>query len=1386
MFSPDAALPSVQNASSRNPRRRQRQYDSDSTRQQRQRKRSKLSDDLFDAPTTANGSHGMNGHASHGAKDAVPTLRSHSIPVREKRISSLVKRGEKGDGGTTFTKTANYTVKQLPGVPERLRGLKSESFRASSLPSTPYALALTHEHAFVWDYTSPVPSPTPHILTLPHPSKRTDPLPLGSVVTTGPPRDVGLVVVMPVSGRITYWENVDSAESLSLFQQRRPGIEGSAALMNRNETVTEIVDADRAGFVLLYSSGRIAQLTLRDSQGRPHINVQFLSGQGTNGGGWLGGWFSGSTFQGDVAAVRVRPSPTKGQMEVVSATGTGSFELWELSWSGQPVYKGKVNARSVITDSLKQGTVPEMGGQLENTKILDFTMLLGPTSKSTEVALVNARQSLGVIALVATPGGAKADYALVEVVFTGDTANVERVIPLHTYKQHGGEGSGWKPRLLVPHPGHTALVLFDRAIVIVSLAVRTANPESVKPLPPYQDTVYLRDDAKVEFTGCAVEGPHGKSKTSSCIVFTDSPDILRVAAFKPPTDGKDANRARVTAKSKIEQAIFFSAIPENVMDFSSRPVFEFSKEEVRKAAVEVSKGILASRSEFIPLVTMSMDEQLGVRADALRTLASHLKQHYPGSLDRDTKWQLLWDAEKVAAARGIWKTYDESLKTRDIKQRKLLTEVVEFMHERYKTPLDPEMGELDPVRQWFVKDLSNINILLPWAYHAIQELFDEGVKDRMSILILTKEAVDLYVVALETAFQFRKSHLDLYGLEQEKIDDGVLESGFEGLPEFWTSTYNIVNSLTKLVDFSRDLPVETYEKVQLDSSEAEIAREVAKPNHQLVKLCCLTHIERYRWCLAHEDEALRAQGRDIKLHFEEKVRPVQITRLLKLGQVSQAMDLAEKLRDMPTLVKLVHNETAFLNEFLVQATPGKLETLEQEKKARVLGARIKRYFAVFGDDWADALYSSYIHENRGGALFEETTFSQSHLTKFLRANRSRAKLRWINEVTGEKNFAEAGSALLDVARNQEPNAWCKKIELSLAKLSLLAAAENSQKPSSGNLASLQHQTTHQLRLTKVQEQLHAHIQPTVHGALDAESAVELLMDTYGKDIVHDKPAHQQLLRRGFEELLSHRAVSADLLIDVLTLMDQTYTEALEPGAVDIRGKEFLLALQALEYHCAASSSITASSGDATLKLIWKRCFIRDDWAAINNTVGKSGEVIEREVADTALFWTLKEGFKIALWDKTTTIRALQPAHVLGAGCDPNAPALRERFPAEELREPIAADNALDDEMLEEYLERCRLEHWYEVCSKAAIKSLHDEAEAEARRREAERERMGEGVDNRDREDEEDEEDGDEEEAAEEVDGDGYGEELEEGSERMTPGGFDGDDEESVVTDAMEE
>lgn len=158
----------------------------------------------------------------------------------------------------------------------------------------------------------------------------------------------------------------------------------------------------------------------------------------------------------------------------------------------------------------------------------------------------------------------------------------------------------------------------------------------------------------------------------------------------------------------------------------------------------------------------------------------------------------------------------------------------------------------------------------------------------------------------------------------------------------------------------------------------------------------------------------------------------------------------------------------------------------------------------------------------------------------------------------------------------------------------------------------------------------------------------------------------------------------------------------------------------------------------------------------------------------------------ALWDKTTTIRALQPAHVLGAGCDPNAPALRERFPAEELREPIAADNALDDEMLEEYLERCRLEHWYEVCSKAAIKSLHDEAEAEARRREAERERMGEGVDNRDREDEEDEEDGDEEEAAEEVDGDGYGEEQEEGSERMTPGGFDGDDEESVVTDAMEE
>ena len=84
----------------------------------------------------------------------------------------------------------------------------------------------------------------------------------------------------------------------------------------------------------------------------------------------------------------------------------------------------------------------------------------------------------------------------------------------------------------------------------------------------------------------------------------------------------------MTARSKLEQATFFSSKPGNVIDFSVKSRFTFSEEETAQAAYDVSLGIISSSYDYLDKVTSSMDEQFKTRAVALRTLMANLRSDY--------------------------------------------------------------------------------------------------------------------------------------------------------------------------------------------------------------------------------------------------------------------------------------------------------------------------------------------------------------------------------------------------------------------------------------------------------------------------------------------------------------------------------------------------------------------------------------------------------------------------------------------------------------------------------------------------------------------------------------------------------------------------------------
>ncbi|KAL6707927.1 hypothetical protein ACN47E_003601 [Coniothyrium glycines] len=1306
MFSPEASLQSAR-SSLRNTKRRQRK-DSDGLQQQPRRKRSKLNDESFQAPVDAhvngNGSALMNGHAVQSVENSVVVV---DMPVREKKAAP--KRAPKEDNALYLTKNRNYAVKKLPSFPTALLRPPAP-YHATILSSAGLALALTSNHAYVWDYSSSN-GPT-KVITLPlqFGLKSADPLPLGAIVRNGPANDYGVVALAPSTGKISFWENIDSADTRSLYPQRSQGIEGGVKLYS-GETITDLVDVEHAGYVLVLSSGRLAHLTLRDSQGRPSINTTVLSAPNSSSSSFfsLKGLLGGGVRK-TIASVQARPSQSKGHMEIISATKNGLFQIWDLSWSGQHNHIRDVDVHVDLLAAVQADLTPEIRSQ-QDIQVLDFALMKQQQNQ----------QDASFLVLVARSGRESLDYFLLEVDIADTGAMVSRAIPVRNYHQPQlvKEPTG---KLLLPARGHTAYVQFPSAIFTTSLAEPEDGPEaqlladSGRSSLPFQDTIYFRGDLDVTISGSAVEDPGRMDNSATMLLFVQSYGLLQITSQPPTTDDEDKERVKVTARSKLEQATFFSTIPGNVIDFSVRSRYSFQEEETAEAALRISAKILGSSYDYLEKVTSSMDDQFRKRAFALRTLIAQLQSEYP-ELSYQTKWKLLWHAEKLASAHKLWNWYQEKLQDQEAHpeaypEKILMTDIVRALNERYKTAIKTELGETDTIRNFFLKDVDTINILIPWGWLYLRTFYiQKGSKEQPSIMQRLSEGSDVMLVALETAFEFRQANMETYGLDPDSVEDGVLKPGhgYDLLPQFWTSSHNIVSSVRSLVDVGRNLAVENYEEGYWES----LAQKIGKDNPRLVHVGCQTHLERFQWGLAQPDEKSKEMGRTLKAEWNTNVRPTHILGLGEIGLATEGMKLAEQYRDMPTLVDLIWEESNWL-ESEKASTRSKMEQAESTVKLNRIKERISRYFDTYGDDWAGAFYTKYIMKNQAAQLFMKEYLNQPALTRFLRADSSRARLSWINDVSGERDYDAAAATLFEAANKQETNAWCQRVELSMAKLAMLcrqekqgdkeqhAPEERNENPKAQKARSQQFKTIEsQLEYTKIQEELYERLVPTITGALDDESALELLMAEFGQGRLQDRPAHQSILKEGFENIIHHKVIDPALMIDILTLMQPDENEeVLSP----VQTNEFTYALKVLvlNWH-----GIHRTTRDSILKLIWKRMIIKDDWAAINDTKDVSDAQLNDFLLQTTTGWTFRGLCRLI--DEDESAKVAWPKKVedlIGSGGTHGEFAVR--FPLEDLREPIIKDNLLDDNILQEHIRKNRLGQWFSAACKAGKKDFDAE------------------------------------------------------------------------------
>ncbi|KAL0942209.1 nuclear pore complex subunit nup133 [Colletotrichum truncatum] len=1261
-----------------------------------------------------------------------PTPRKE-LSVRAKKPKGG-ERPTKGDGSVVLTTNNAYTVSKLPALPDRIRADASAQ-QHGDIFSNGYALSLSHTHAVVWPYTTPTQSPETFTFTLPYPSKHaSEPLPLGCLVSPSASSiEPGLVVVMPVSGKIAYWESISSAATLDFIRQQRHGVEGAISGMYSGERVIQITNAESAGFVLAFSSGRLAYMNVRDGHGRPTISVQFLrTSLGPANGGLFGSIrhaLTHTTGRGDIAAVRAERTARVGERNVVAATLKGRLHAWRIHRGGHHDTIVEADMQEEIIDAIRE-VDPSSGEFHHDTfEVVDFTFVpKGLEAKYRDMSrLSDAMASDDInlqhlLLLVSLTKKRESHYSLVEVILSPSSAQVGMVRPITSYKARFSPANplqATRPRLYLPRPALVAFIVLDKAVVVASIGVPPESPDAQLQednhiIPPtYEDVITLSDNNQSEVLGSGFEEPQAansheesrsqrqKTKNPAVVLIVRGSGVVRLTTTDIDRFGSD-KPPKVTPKSKLEQAVFFGNKQDTPLVFDGRKGVQFSDSEIAEAALQLSHEIMSSSTPHISSVPASLEDNLSNRVLALERLMLHLKQTKV-NLDRRTRWLLLSHAEKMMVSTILWKRHEAFTNERPANDKKdLIAEIVEFIHQDDKTNLNRNVGEVDRVRHWFIHDVDRLEIFIAWAYEVIKYMYKDHIMDDVRITRLMYEAQQVNLVALITALDYRQKKLSFYGLEDEELDLGIVRENYEGLPEPWTGCHYICNNLKRLLELSHTWLDQYYppkDKVKDKSKQPDPAL-LEKINSEISNLTdqyLVSLLEASRWNAVQLDSKAQKWSEHLtKLYDSDKND--KILALLRLGKWDESIKIAEKHRCWKALALAMIEQ---INTLKHEATLSRsqVEARELTKKAESREKQIGQYFDKYGEAFAFPTYEILLDNSGVQAVLDFSYDNHAYRTKFLREKPELAKISWINDIQGENDIDHAAETLLDLGLTREQQVWNKKIELSLGKLALLA---ESQEPSTPNLFGIKRTTSgeakdssknddkldiidSQLGIVRIQDQLYAQIFPSIQTAVDEIAELQLAMENHCVQLPKKQKALIQIFENSMRRLLKHEALDAMSLIDLLTLVNlpaDTAAEIADP---------FYLAL------LVASFGLQGEELKMAKRLIWRRCFIRDDWTKINDTQLKDDSAVEEKITNTALFGAFASCYQHQTIDNP--FQPFKPSDALGAF----TADLDSRFSDMEksYRDKLLDAMKWEDSILRKYIDKARLEEWTRTTAESA-------------------------------------------------------------------------------------
>ncbi|KAF9547897.1 hypothetical protein EC957_007624 [Mortierella hygrophila] len=996
---------------------------------------------------------------------------------------------------------------------------------------TGFAMVVSHTKCYIWavqketTYRSP---PMCYTLPMPpnnNPTLETAPLLPVVTITKSDEPHYGILACSP-DGTCWYWNNIDIC-----FSNVDQHVDAKINIQPK-DYVSKVECAGPMGYFVATKFANVYQVSIKKQYGANTLALTQLNGK------------PGSTITSIFSMIGVAQGPDESQHLAAMTSGPrlqdqhGRWDLfvmtrksllqWHLYRSGECTLETEFPLRDEIKDRILEDhtAVLPMGSDpsvrvldiqyIRNGKLLVFTTFFNTAHREAQTPLACALFTIS--------------------CRNGSGFDIERVRYLKRTIEEDIRPEA-SPKLVVPLGGPGVFIVMPRAVIISSTLPDSAF-EDLIPLKTDRIIGSGHEDWKQHVQDLATSSEltiicKSSGRLGIHLQLDDKGHPLPLIATSTENE-KEEMSAQLQAK--LEQAVFFSGKKHNPISFD---LAHYDGGDLNQASLNVSREILNSHAQLLGTGS-DVTTGLSVRYQRIKNIIDCIQDAEMASrLLVDTRFQLCWSAEKLAAANEVWSQYQQ--RRRDVRDDKTLKENLDRVLQDAAAENLRRIGARsteDPVANFMKYHVNELGALLS----SLQTSVAKTQESHRAILV--RDINKILIASLRSAWNFRRLNVGKYALQ----DRSTLEP--------WTGTENIIDTLTKQYSATSNLcavaPGQNGTSMDVDKVSSEsltpLEHELRDQLYDLADLTLQARSEHLHYLegLPTSTESNIRIASAVTAYDDAKT--ALLGPLADLDKAQRVIQLAQKYKDFATLVQLTSDDEEVING----------------------------YIAKYQQEFANALFQWYIDTDQMTKLLEQSEQNGDLFTDFI-DNHDCCDFGWLHDIK-IKRFGE-GSRRLQEAAARENYLDRRMTMASLSKLLFLAEGTRDGVVHEGT-ASYAARCNDELNTATVQVDVANFFETQGEAMATVPDKAEAVLKVLGSPIL----AKQKVLRKGVLEaitiLLERNVLSSEDFLDVLMLQQAT----------DINGTDVCgLALDI----CFQATDIPENRRPYVLQDIWRRIFIAD-------------------------------------------------------------------------------------------------------------------------------------------------------------------------------------------------